>query len=118
MKEFKPIYSLEEREKKIKKEKRKLYKIFDKKDELISGLVDQAAFLRVTLFETAEMIKRDGVVEIYQNGKNQKGLKKSSAVETYDKFANLYIKTMKQLKDFEPPKDESQYDEFVEFLKK
>lgn len=107
--EFVGIYSEKERSDMIKKEDGRLRKIFKKinidKYKTIDKLITEAAFLAVTLQETRLMINRDGIIEMYQNGANQSGKKKSSAVEVYDKFLNSYIKVVKQLCDCIPDEE-------------
>ena len=102
------IYSEKQRKSKIKKEKKRLLEIFQNietnRSKLVESLIADAAFQRVTLEETREIISRDGVIEVYQNGANQKGIKKSSAVEVYDKMVNTYSKIIKQLCDLLPEK--------------
>ncbi|MCM1192907.1 MAG: hypothetical protein NC123_15635 [Butyrivibrio sp.] len=100
------IYSEKQRISKIKKEKKRLGEIFKNiettKLKLVEKLIDEAAFQSVTLEETREIIRRDGVIEEYQNGANQKGIKKSSAVEVYDKMVNTYSRIVKQLCELLP----------------
>lgn len=100
------IYSEKKRKAKIKKETKRLNEIFKNietnRSKLVESLIADAAFQRVTLEETREIISRDGVIEVYQNGANQKGIKKSSAVEVYDKMVNTYSKIIKQLCDLLP----------------
>lgn len=100
------IYSEKKRKTKIKKETKRLNEIFKNietnRSKLVESLIADAAFQRVTLEETREIISRDGVIEVYQNGANQKGIKKSSAVEVYDKMVNTYSKIIKQLCDLLP----------------
>lgn len=102
------IYSEKQRKAKIKKEKKRLEEIFKNietnRSKIVESLIADAAFQRVTLEETREIINRDGVIEVYQNGANQKGIKKSSAVEVYDKMVNTYSKIIKQLCDLLPEK--------------
>lgn len=102
------IYSEKQRKAKIKKEKKRLEEIFENietnKSKLVESLINDAAFQRVTLEETREIIQRDGIIEEYQNGANQKGIKKSAAVEVYDKLVNTYSKVIKQLCDLLPEK--------------
>lgn len=100
------IYTEKQRIDAIKKEQRRLQKVLQSlsgdKEIAIKKLIEDAAFLAVTLEETRKIINRDGIIEEYQNGANQKGKKKSSAVEVYDKFLNTYIKVVKQICDSLP----------------
>ncbi len=97
------IYTPEQRDKLIKKEYRRLKKIF--KDlptggvAIVGKLINEAAFVAITLEEARMIIARDGIVETYQNGAAQFGIKKSSVVEVYDKFLNTYAKIVGQLVD-------------------
>ncbi len=106
MSDFVMIYTDKQRKKKIRDEQKRLDEIFKNvetnKKKTIEKLISDAAFMAVTLDETRQIIARDGVVETYQNGKEQKGLKKSSAVEVYDKMVNTYSKVVKQLCDLLP----------------
>lgn len=104
--EFEQIYTEKKRKSLILKEKKKLSIILENMDEktrrTCESLIDDAAFMAVTLDELRKIIARDGPVERYQNGENQKGLKKSAAVEAYDKMVNTYSKVTKQLVDMLP----------------
>lgn len=104
--EFEQIYTEKKRKSLILKEKKKLSIILENMDKktqnTCESLIDDAAFMAVTLDELRKIIARDGPVERYQNGENQKGLKKSAAVEAYDKMVNTYTKVTKQLVDMLP----------------
>ena len=106
MENFQTIYSETKRKKLIKEERKKLVEIFQNEDETtyksIEKLIDDVAFMAVTLSELRLIVSRDGPVETYQNGENQKGLKKSAAVEAYDKMVNTYTKVIKQMADMKP----------------
>lgn len=106
MNTFEGIYTHLERDAMIKKELKRLSKISKELDEskraVFEKLINEAAFLAVTLEETRMIIVRDGVIEEYQNGANQRGLKKSSAVEVYDKSINTYAKIIDQINKLLP----------------
>lgn len=109
MAEYENIYDEKKRLKLFNREKKKLTKILEKiaedKMSIAEGLIHTAAWQRVMLIELTEMIQRDGYVERYQNGENQFGIKKSSAVEVYDKTVNTYSKIIKQLCDLLPEEE-------------
>lgn len=116
MAEFVQIFTDKQRKSKIKKEHKRLEELLKNidtsKKKIVEKLIEDAAFMTVTLEETRQIIARDGVIETYQNGENQKGVKKSSAVEVYDKMLNTYSRVIKQLCDliperviFEPDED-------------
>lgn len=98
---FEGIYSEEERNRMIKKEfnrlKKSLKDLDEKKQITLNKLYQEAAFISATLEETRLIIIRDGVIEEYQNGANQHGVKKSAAVEVYDKMLNTYVKVIEQI---------------------
>lgn len=104
--EFEQIYTEKKRNALIRSEKKKLKIILENMDEKTRStcerLTDEAAFMAATLEELRKIISRDGPVETYQNGENQKGLKKSAAVEAYDKMVNTYTKVTRQLVDMLP----------------
>ena len=119
---FIQIYTEKERNNKIKRELKKLKAIFsdigEKNRGTVERLIENAAFLAVTLEETQKIINRDGVIEEYQNGENQRGMKKSSAVEVYDKSMNTYSKVIKQLCDLLPKEaDMDPAKEIMQFIK-
>lgn len=106
MEEFEGIYSELERNKLISKEYKRLVKSINDMDPQSQVILDklfcEAAFMAVTLEETRKIIIRDGIIESYQNGATQKGLKKSSAVEVYDKMVNTYSKVIAQINNSLP----------------
>ena len=92
---------------KIKKETRRLKKIFKdlepNKLKTVEALIARAAFITVSLQELEEQLNRDGWVEEYQNGRNQSGLKKSAAAECHISLTKNLSTIMKQLIDMVPP---------------
>ncbi|MEN1934206.1 hypothetical protein AAIE21_01055 [Paenibacillus sp. 102] len=74
-----------EKEKRIKREMTRLNSLLKnlepKKKRAVSSLIKNAAFMAVTLEDLQEEINKNGTTEHYQNGANQFGVKKSSAVE-------------------------------------
>lgn len=62
-----------------------------------SDLIDNAAFLSVTLEDLQEDIKKNGVTEIYTNGEHQQGRKQSSAVKAYNSLMSKYVRIMSEL---------------------
>lgn len=70
------------------------------------GLIEQAAFLRITLEDLAEDVRKVGPVEEYTNGKNQGGRKISSALDAYNKSMRTYTKVMDELWHMLPKRSE------------
>lgn len=107
----------------IKAEKRKLAGIYTRMDKktkkAVDSLVDEAAFMAASLYELREIINEKGYVETYQNGANQKGVKKCSEVEIYNTMIKIYSSVVKQLTDLIPKKQEDTgeisdgFDDFV-----
>jgi cysteinyl-tRNA synthetase len=111
-----------EKLKRIKKEITRLNgvlgKLDKKKKRAVESLIKNAAFMAVTLEDLQDEINQNGVTETYQNGANQHGVKKSSAVEVYNTMIKNHVQVMKQLTDMlpkdEPPKPED--DGFEDFV--
>src|SRR2546428_656316 len=96
----------------IKAEKAKLNRHFSKLDsrtkKTVASLIENAAFMIVTLEDLQATINQNGVISEYQNGDNQWGTKKSPEVEIYNTMVKNHMAIMKQLTDLlpEPPKKE------------
>ena len=126
MADFEQIWTDKQRKTKINRELKRLQKIYENietsRKKTVEKLINDAGFMGVTLEEIGLVIQGDGVVETYQNGENQKGVKKSSAVEVYDKMVNTYSKVIKQLCDLLPekvvwdePEEEDPAEELLKF---
>lgn len=118
----KPRYEEIAKQQEIKKEITKLNKIFKDMDpklkKSVHSLVENAAFMAVTLRELQEHINQNGLTCEYQNGENQWGTKKSPEVEVYNTMIKNFISAMKQITDFLPKESASKilddgFDEFV-----
>jgi hypothetical protein len=98
------------REKRIKKEITRLNGLFKKIDpkrkKACESLIRNAGFMAITLEDLQNEINTKGVTETYQNGANQKGIKKSSAVEVYNSMIKNYSGVIKQLNDMMPREPE------------
>lgn len=112
IKSFQPIYTPEQRQKIITKETKYLKKIYsdfgmdEDRMKLAIKLIEEAAFLKFALMESKEIIKRDGTVELYKNGAEQFGQKKSSAMENYKNTIKSYSDVIKQLETMLPNSDD------------
>lgn len=60
-------------------------------------LVEQAAFMRITLEDLAAEINEAGCVEEYQNGKNQQGMKITAALQAYNSTVKNYAAVCERL---------------------
>lgn len=70
-------------------------------------LIQNAAFMKVTLEDLQEIIKREGVTETYQNGANQFGVKQSASLQSYNALVKNYaavVKTLDKLLPYMSPK--------------
>lgn len=98
---------LSSKDEKIKKEVRRLKKIFADLDknklQTVQNLIENAAFMSVTLEELQEKINAEGCTCEYQNGANQYGTKKSPEVEIHLAMTKNYTAVIKQLVDLVPP---------------
>lgn len=116
----KPEYKRDEEEilKRIKTEKQKLTRQFSKVDpkkkKLVTSLIENAAFMIVTLEDLQEEINRIGPVSVYQNGENQWGTKKSPEVDVYNTMIKNHMAIMKQLTDLAPVEDKNKDDDGFE----
>lgn len=90
----------------IKRERERLLEIFSELDEkrrnTAFSLIENAAFMTVTLAELRKTISENGVVSEYQNGENQHGTKKSPEVEVYNTMIKNYTTIIRTLCDMLP----------------
>lgn len=123
MVEFSHIYTTDERRQMLD-EKRKeftaiLTKIPGKKKKAARAIAAQAAFLAVAVKELDEIVMRDGYVEEYQNGENQRGTKKTVAADLLDRYTKTYTTAIRQIVDLLPDEEarQSAKDELTEFMR-
>lgn len=99
--------ALTEKEKRIRKEIRRLNEIFKDLDsnklEAVDSLIKRAAFITISLQELEVELNEKGWTEEYINGRNQKGIKKAAAAEAYNGLTKNLTAIMKQLLDLVPP---------------
>lgn len=94
----------------------KLYKTAPKERFALSRkLISRAAFLSVMLDEFEKDIDENGYEQEYQNGENQKGMKKSSAAELHVSYTKNLLAVMKQLNDMLDIKSSGGGDSFESF---
>lgn len=120
--EYDSISGYLEKQKRIKKEVSRLRKLFKEIDEnkkkLVMALIDDVAFLTVTMQDLRENIIREGTTVEYKNGENQYGSKQSPDAQLYLAMSQKQAQAMKILLDCMPKNDRPQpeHDEFVAFL--
>lgn len=95
-----------EQEKRIRKEKNKLKKIFkdisEDKKKLCENLIQNAAFMAVTLEDLQEKIGTDGAIINAINGNGFKTVQENPAQKSYNTMINRYTAVIKQLQDLLP----------------
>lgn len=102
------------KEKRIKAELKRLQVKFELVDanqrEVAAQLLQNAAFMAVTLQDLQEIINAQGVTDTYQNGANQYGTKASATLQSYNALIKNYtavIKTLAQLVPLEKKERET-----------
>ena len=89
------------REQRIKAEKSRLRTLCkdlpENKKAIALPLVEQAAFMRITLDDLQEEINEAGCVEEYQNGRNQSGFKTTAALQAYNSTVKNYAAVCERL---------------------
>ena len=109
-----------QKNKAIKKELNRLKKLFkdlpENKKKISEKLIDNAAFMSVSLKELKKDIILYGVKETYVNGKDQYGFKESIESKTYNTTIKNYMAIIKQLNEMLPEdKQINEDDEFDKF---
>ena len=80
----------------------------------IQPLLENAAFMRVTLDELQIKIRLEGATDEYQNGANQCGVKISAAIQAYNQLMKTYHTLMDKLLA-KLPHESNDADELDEF---
>lgn len=113
------------REKAVTREVERLTKNFSKIDgkkrSIIRGLIERAAFMRVSLAELEEDLNTNGFTELFSQGDQSPYERKRPTSELYNTMNANYQKIIKQLTDLTPKdepradkKDDDGFDSFVE----
>lgn len=96
-----------QKEKRIAKEMERLMEIFrdlePNKLNACRTLIERAAFITVSLQDLEAVLNKNGWTEVYTNGRNQEGIKKSAAAEAHISLTKNLNAIMKQLLEFVPP---------------
>lgn len=111
-----------EKEKKIKQEInriKKLYKDFSKdKTKVLEGLMNEAAFMKISLEELRSDLLKNGMTELFVQGE-QEFMRERPEVKVYTNFIQKYSVVMKQLIDVLPVEiKQGESDKLMEFIKK
>lgn len=112
-----------EREKKTRKEKKRLTEQFqaidEKKKKLVEGLIERAAFMRVLLEELEEDLNKNGYWEWFSQGDQAPYQRKRPAADLYNQTNKNYQSIIKQLSDLLPkdvPQPMTEDDGFERFV--
>jgi len=110
------------KDERIKKEERRLkriYKNIDKDNKaIIEGLIQRAAYMRVTLEEWEKDIMENGCIEMFTQSQNTPPYERERPVaRLYNTMNKNYQSIIKQLSDLvpkpEPKQEDDGFDEFV-----
>ena len=111
-----------ELEKKIRQEAARLSRNFQtidaKKRSIIKGLIERAAFMRISLDDLEDDLNRNGFTEWFSQGDQEPYQRKRPAADLYNTMNANYQKIIKQLTDLTPkeePKDQQGGDAFDAF---
>lgn len=82
---------------------------------LARKLISRAAFLSIMVDELEKDITENGYEQEYQNGENQRGVKKSAAADLHVSYSKNLFAVMKQLNDMLDVRSASGGDSFESF---
>lgn len=95
-----------DREKRIDAERKRLNTLFKnidkRKRNVVQGLIERAAFMRVSLADLEEDINENGFVEQFSQGNQEPYERKRPAADQYNTMSTNYSKVIKQLSDLLP----------------
>jgi hypothetical protein len=94
------------REQRIAKRRRELFKIFRGIDanrlKVVTSLIERAAFYTVSLEDLEAELNANGWTEVYRNGKDQEGVKRSAAADAHISITKNLTAITKQLLEICP----------------
>jgi len=121
--EYDSISGYLEKTDRIKKEIRRLKKLFSNIDEnkkkLVYSTIEDVAFMAVTMQDLRESITREGTKVEYKNGENQYGTKQSPDAQLYLQMSKQHTQARRILVDCLPKTkgvtkdDDDGFDDFV-----
>ena len=108
------------KEKRINEELARISKLFESIDgnqrEAVNPLLQNAAFMKVTLEDLQTQINKDGPTDEYKNGANQHGIKQSATLQAYNSLVKNYASVIKNLAQLLPPEQKKTVDRLQQFL--
>ena len=111
-----------EKDKQIEKEYRRIKRLFgelsEKRKALADSQIKRAAFMRVALEELEETIKKEGTLDVFEQGEYSYN-REHPALKSYNTTIKNYIAIIKQLNDMLPQEAEKVTDDgFESFIAK
>ena len=89
------------KDQRIRREYQRMKKLFSAMPEnelkFCDPLLQNAAFMKVTLEDLQKQINENGTSDSYQNGANQSGTKASADLQAYNSLAKVYNALMDKL---------------------
>lgn len=85
----------------------------ENKKSIVLPLIQNAAFMRVTLDDLQRIIAEQGPVEEYRNGETQYGMKQSAALQSYNSLIKNYAAVIKTLFGLLPQAERPKASAFV-----
>jgi len=121
--EYDSISSYLDKTDRIKKEIRRLKRLFKNIDEnkkkLVFSTIEDVAFMAITMQDLRDSIIREGTTVEYKNGENQYGTKQSPDAQLYLQMSRQHTQAMKILVDCLPKTkdvvkdDDDGFDDFI-----
>lgn len=109
MPEDNPGFSQEEKADAIKKEVMRLRRICSKVDRkrkaAVEGLIQRAAFMRVSLTQLEEDLLENGFTELFSQGDQDPYERRRPTADFYNSMNTSYQKIVKQITDLLPKED-------------
>ena len=97
---------MENKDKRIKAEMKKLSQLYislpSNKIELLTPMMQNAAFMKATLEDLQEIINAEGATDEYCNGANQFGKKPSANIQAYNTMVKNYTNIIEKLNKLLP----------------
>lgn len=109
------------KEERIKAEERRLIKVYgdlknEKKLKAAQGLIQRAAYMRVTLEDCETDILENGLTEKFSQGNQEPYDRKRPVADLYNSLNTSYQKIIKQLTDLLPAEERAEADPFIAFI--
>lgn len=109
------------KEERIKAEERRLIKVYgdlknEKKLKAAQGLIQRAAYMRVTLEDCEKDIIENGLTEKFSQGEQEPYDRKRPVADLYNSLNTSYQKIIKQLTDLLPAEERAEADPFIAFI--